>query len=242
MPRSSQTYRRLKINVSWIFLAIPILLSAPDLWADLAPSQGAEAAAVLARMEASYARIETYQTEMEVREYRKGKYLETRRFLYSFKKPNQLRIEMQSPSPGTVLVYPDKGGKVTLQTGGWARFIKLHLAPGNALLASGQGQRIDQSDFGLLIRNIGWSLGDRRRGEITLSDTDGRVSIEVLAQDHFLPDVQTLYRIVIDKARWLPLELHESTASGAPRRKMFFRNLRTSIEVSDEFLRIAGSR
>lgn len=223
------------------FLTISAVLPATDLRAELTTSGGPEAAEILAKMEAAYAKIDSYQTDMEVREYRKGKFVEAKRFLYTFKKPNRLRIDMVSPQPGTTLIYPDRDGKVILQFGGWNSFMKLHLAPDNSLLASGSGQRIDQSDFGLLIRNLGHSLTDRRRGGIRLSEEGSRVVIEVLADDHFLPGIQTLYRVVIDKTHWLPLELLESSADGSPRRKSLFRNLKAPFTVKDGFFLPSGS-
>jgi len=221
-----------------IFLALAFLCCAPEVRAESPIQKQPELTGILARLDAAYAKVESYQTEMEVREYRKGKYLESKRFLYTFRKPNQLRIDMQSPQPGTVLVYPDRGGKVTLRPGGWTGFVTLHLAPDNAMLASGSGQRIDQSDFGLLLSNLRRSLSDRRRGAIGLSEAPGRVSIEVLADDNFLPGVQTLYRYVIDSARWLPLEVHESTPQGSPKRTSLFGNLKSPITLNDNYFRI----
>ena len=221
-----------------LFLMLAPLLSVPELQAGGSAAREAELATILARMDASYAKVGSYQTEEEVREYQKGKYLETKRFLYTFKKPDQLRIDMRSPKPGTVLIYPDRQGKVTLRPGGWTGFVTLHLSPDNSMLASGNGQRIDQSDFGLLLRNMHQSLTDHRRGEISLTETEGRVSIEVLADDHFLPGVQTLYRFVIDSARFLPVEVDESTPKGIPKRKSIFGSLRTQVAIDDGCFRI----
>jgi outer membrane lipoprotein-sorting protein len=225
-------------TLSWILLTLAMLLVAPKLWAGVPAARETEAVDILARMDAAYARVAAYQTDMEVREYRKGKYQESKRFRYSFKKPNRLRIDMQSPKPGTVLIYPDRGGKVTLRPGGWSGVVTLHLAPDNALLASGSGQRIDQSDFGLLLRNLRHSLTDGRRGEIEISEAGDRIAIEVLAQDHFLPGVQTRYRFVVDPANWLPLEVSESTPQGSPKRKSIFGNLRTSVALEEDFFRL----
>jgi hypothetical protein len=240
MPVPRRHYRDLTKPASWIFLILAILLPVAGSSAASTAARESEVVAVLAKMEASYAKVSTYQTEMEVREYRKGKYLESKRFLYTFKKPNQLRIDMQYPQPGTVLVYPDKQGKVTLRPGGWTGIVTLHLAPDNSMLASDSGARIDQSDIGLLLRNIRHSLTDQRRGEITLSEAEGRISIEVLADDHFQPGVQTLYRFVFDSARGLPLEEHEATPKGTPKRVTVFGKLKISIPIKDDFFLVKG--
>ena len=124
-------------------MIILILAAAPELQAVSAQPPPPEVAAIMSKMAAAYAAVSGYQTEMEVREYRNGNYLESKRFRYTFRKPGQLRIDMHTPKPGTVLVYPDEQGKVTLRPGGWTGFVTLHLAPGNSMLASGSGQRID---------------------------------------------------------------------------------------------------
>ena len=46
--------------------------------------------------------------EVEVRNRGRGGNFETQRFYYAFEKPNRIRIDMESPHPGRVLVYPDK--------------------------------------------------------------------------------------------------------------------------------------
>jgi hypothetical protein len=187
-------------------------------------------------MEEAYAQIEQYQAETEVSEYRDGRVVETKRFGYSFKKPHQLRIDMESPYPGLILVYPDENGKVAVKFG----FVKLHLAPDNALLRDGAGQRIDQTDLGLLIKNISRSLTDQRHGEIGVAEQDGRLLLEVLAEDHFRAGVLTLYRFAIDRSRSLPVEVEELSPDGMLKRKVIFRKVRTAPEIPAGFFRIDG--
>jgi outer membrane lipoprotein-sorting protein len=194
----------------------------------------------MGKMETAYARVEQYQTETEVEVYREGRVAESKKFRYTFKKPNHIRLDFESPYPGMILAYPDKDGKVAVQPAGWARFLRFHLAPDSALLEASAGQRIDQTDMGLLIQNISHSVTDRRRGEMRLSEEDGRVVIEVLAEDHFLAGVLTLYRFYVDEKLWLPVEVQEFTPDGVLHREVLFRGLRTSISVSDAFFRIDG--
>lgn len=222
-----------------ICLLSAAMLVAPALWADHAPptDRGAE---IMARMEAAYARVEGYRTETEVNDYREGEAVGMKRFLYTFRKPNHVRIDMKSPNPGMVLVYPDENGKVAVKPGGWAGFLKLHLSPDNALLRTSAGQRIDQTDLGLLIRNIGHSLTDRRRGESKVIEEEGRVRIEVPAEDHFMAGVVTLYHFTIDTARWLPVEIKEFTPDGVLKRTVIFRNMQTASAIPDSLFRIEG--
>ena len=223
-----------------IAFLVLVALSPTDLRAGPSPQAEEQAMAVIARMEAAYGRVEGYRTETEVREYRDGRVVETKRFRYTFKKPNHLRIDMESPDRGMILVYPDREGKVFVKPAGLIGFLKLHLSPDSTLLRNSSGQRIDQTDFGLLIRNMARSLTDRRQGEIDVSEQDDRVVIKVLAEDHFIAGVLTLYSFSIDRTRWFPMELEESTPDGVQKRKVIFRNMMPAADIPDSVFRING--
>lgn len=217
---------------------IQSVLVIPALGAEPSAPHGEQIADIIGNMKAAYARAVDYQTETEVRVFREGREVETERFLYTFKKPDHIRIDMESPHSGTVLIYPDENGKVFVKPGGIAGFLKLHLSPGSTLLKASEGQRIDQTDLGLLIQNISRSLTDLRRGEIKLSRQEGRVILDVLSEDHFIPGVLTRYQFSIGETHWLPIEVREFTADGVLRRTVTFRNLTTSIRIPDSFYRI----
>ena len=221
-------------------LVVLVMICAVNPRAVPAPTQEEQVIAIISKMKAAYARVEGYRTDVEVEEYREGRLSETRRFVYTFKKPDHLRIDMESPHPGLVLVYPDEEGKVSVKPGGIGHFFKLRLAPDNPLLTRRTGQRIDQTDLGLLIRNIEHSLTDRRFGEIGISGHNDRVILEVLAADHFLPGVRTRYRFHIDRKDWLPLEVDELTADGELKRKVKFRDLQIMTGIPDNFFRLDG--
>jgi outer membrane lipoprotein-sorting protein len=240
MPSPSLQSSTCKRTFPGIFLVIMVSLLTPATGAGRPPPKGDRVMGLIARMEAAYAQVMVYQTEMEVSEYREGQAVETKRFLYTFRKPDNLRIDMKSPYPGMILIYPDKDGKVFIKPGGWAGILKPRLSPGSSLLRIGAGQRLDQTDLGLLIKNIVHSLTDRQRGKIKVSGQDDMEIVEVLAEDHFRAGVLTLYHFSIDKKRSLPVEVKESTPGGVLKRQVIFRNLRTSIAIPDSFFRIDG--
>jgi outer membrane lipoprotein-sorting protein len=224
-------------------LLIQGVLFAADLGAGISPPDGEHVEGIIGKMKAAYAQVEDYQMETEVKVYKEGQVVETKRFLYTFRKPDHIRIDMESPYAGMVLVYPGEDGKVAVKPGGLFGFLKLHLSPDSALLRTAAGQRIDQTDIGLLVKNIDHSLTDRRHGEASVSGgEDGQVLIEVLAEDHFLAGVLTLYHFSIDKTRWLPVEVREFTPKGILKREVRFRNLRTSIGIPESFFRIITGR
>ncbi len=213
---------------------------APALPADISHADEERIAEIVGKMKAAYGQMNGYETDVEDSEYRHGHMSEEMRFRYVFKKPNHVRIDMESPHQGTVLVYPDKSGKVTVKPGGWAGFFKLSVSPASAILKNESGQRINQTDMGLLIDNISHSLTDRRHGEIRLSERDGRAIIEVLAEDHFHAGMLTFYHFHIDKTLWLPVEVEEFTPDNVIKRKVIFHNLRPLTEIPESLFRTDG--
>ncbi len=223
----------------WRFFVCGLaILAGMDAQAGSLPQAPGYANAVLERLNTAYAGIGAYQTEVETSEYQQGRLVATRRFRFSFQKPGRLRIDMHTPHPGMRLVYPDENGKVWVRFGGWMGFMHLRLAPDNALFATRSGQRIDQSDIGLLIRNIGRSLTDQRRGALQVAEQGRQLRLDVVAADHFLSGVTTRYLFVIDKTLWLPVAVEERTPAGQLRRSIDFRQLRIDPVFPEHFFDI----
>jgi len=214
-------------------LASPIVLLACLLPSCLYAWNSSDTEIFLKKMEAAYAGVNDYQADVEVRTYQKDGSFETKRFLHTFKKPKWMRLDFQSPHAGMTLVYPDKDGKVVLHY-----FFTLHLAPDSPLLRGASGQRIDQTDLGLLIRNISHSLTDQSKGSVEEIEDERDIHLRVLADDHFREGVVTLYRFVIDKNLWLPVEVDESNPAGLLQRTVIFRNLKTNIGLPDRFFEL----
>jgi outer membrane lipoprotein-sorting protein len=190
---------------------------------------------LLRKMEAAYAKVNDYQTDTEVRTYRRDGSFETQKFLYTFKRPKWVRLDFESPHSGMTLVYPDKNGDVVIRYS-----FTIHLSPDNFLLRSSFGQRLDQTDLGLLIGNISHSLTDQRRGPVEVTEDDPDIRIRVLADNHFRREVVTQYQFAIDKSLWLPVQVDESTPAGLLERVVIFRNLRTNMGPPDHFFQLEG--
>jgi len=192
-------------------------------------------------MEAAYAQVNDYTTKVEVRTYKRDGSFETEKFLYSFKKPKWIRLDFESPHAGMIVVYPDKNGRVAVQPSGLAHLLKFHLAPDSRLLKGSSGQRIDQTDLGLLIRNISHSLTDQQRGPEEITEENGYARIRVLAADHFRENVNTLYQFFIDKKLWLPAAVEEFTPDGRLERSITFGELRINNGMPDSFFQLDGA-
>ncbi len=218
---------------SAVSLVFPIVLLAFLLPSYLHAYGSPDIPTLLNKMDTAYAGVNDYRAEMEVRKYEKDGSFETEKFLYTFKKPKWIRLDFQSPHPGMILIYPDENGKAVLR-----RFFTFHLPVDSPLLRVSSGQRIDQTDLGLLIRNISHSLTDRRRGPVEMTDEGGDIQVRVLADDHFREGVSTEYRFSIDKNLWLPVQVEESTPDGHLERTIIFRNLKINIEVPSSFFQL----
>ncbi len=195
-----------------------------------------EVADLIARMAAAYAAVEDYQTLTEVRNFKDGASVEIQRFLYSFRKPNHIRLDFETPHPGMVLIYPDRAGKVLVRFARLGRFFPLHLSPDNPRLLISGDQRIDQTDMGLLIANIARSLTDERRGKTAITEGGETVRITVPALNHFRKNMVTLYSFEIGKATYLPVKVEERTPEGRPERTVVFENLKINTGLSDRFM------
>jgi outer membrane lipoprotein-sorting protein len=219
-------------------IAIPLvflmLLSISANAADLA-----DALAVLKRMESTYETVKDYRVRVQVIFTAENAAKRTEEFIYTFKKPRQVRIDFQMPQPGTILIFPDEEGKVLVRPWGW-RFLDLRLAPDSLFLSNPSGQRIDQTDFGLLIRNIGRSMDGGRRGPLEILEEDQYVRIRVLAENHFHDSKVTRYRFTIDKNTCFPTEIEEWTPEGVLERRITFRDLAVNTGVPDSFFRLDG--
>lgn len=215
-----------------IFGLVPLSSSALSAWDD------SQTEALLKKMEAAYAAIEDYQTLVEVLSFEEQDRPEREEFLYSFKKPNHIRMDFLTPHRGMIVVYPDPKGKVVIRRGGLGRHFPLRLSPQSFLLRNAAGQRIDQTDLGLLIRNIGQSLTGGRSGQVEAARQNGALRLRVLAQDHFQKAAETLYEFHIDESLRLPVRVDEMTPEGRPKRKIFFRRFKTNLGLADSFFQL----
>jgi outer membrane lipoprotein-sorting protein len=188
---------------------------------------------VIQKMEAIYATVTDYQSTVEVTSTSQDGSLTREKFLYTLRKPKQIRIDFEVPHPGTVVIYSNKDGKVRVRPWGAKGLFELHLEPDSFLLRLNSGQRVDQTDLGLLIAKIRESVEEHRRGPVELSESESAVEISVAADNHFREGVTTRYRFSIDKRTWLPVQIEESSFEGAFERRILFLDLRTNIGVPD---------
>jgi hypothetical protein len=225
---------RSPFSVTLLTLSAVVVFSLAPFWGGAA-DMGSDARDLLKTMEAAYARVEDYRARIEVTTYEKKGAVETKKFLYTFKKPNRIRLDFESPHSGLILSYPDLKGKVVVRPTAWIPFFKLRLVPDNSLLLDSSGQRVDQTDLGNLIKHIEHSLTDQRQGPSEIANEGGHFRIKVLADDPFRAGSVTLYQFFIDRTLLLPIKVEESTPDGRLQRKITFEGLLINTGVPEEF-------
>jgi outer membrane lipoprotein-sorting protein len=193
---------------------------------------------ILNHMKSSYNKVNDYQTTVEVRTYDNDNSFTAEKFLYTFKKPKQIRVDLETPHPGMILVYPDHNGKVGVRPSGWASFLKLSLGPDSFLLKGSSDQKIDQTDMGLLIENIAKSLTSEHHDRPEIEEQGNHLRIGVLADNHFRKDIRTRYEFLIDKTKWLPVEVSEFTPDGVLERRVIFSDLKLNIGIKNSFFQL----
>ena len=190
-------------------------------------------------MEGVYEKVQDYRMKVEVRRQTEEGTWKEEEFTYTYKKPHHVRIDYSRPRSGTIVVYPDVEGKVLVRPWG-LRALDLHLSPKSFLLIDPSGQRVDQTDLGLLIRNISRSMNDGRRGPLEISEEEDSFVIKVLSEDHFRKAQRTFYTFIIDKESWLPREILESTPPGFLKRRILFKDLQVNPGISRSFFQLKG--
>jgi outer membrane lipoprotein-sorting protein len=190
--------------------------------------------ALLGRMEAAYDKVREYQTRLVITGFGKDDQFKSRQeLIYRFKKPNKIRIDFITPHRGMTILFPASDGKVLLQPAGWASAFTLRLDPRNSLLEISPGQQIDQTDYGVLIKNIRRTLNDMFKGELYVQEFPDRTVLGVLSDNTFRRGIPTRYVFTIDNGLWLPVSVTEMDPNGALRRTVDYRDLRINPGLSE---------
>ena len=108
----------------------------------------AGAETIVRQMQAAWADVHDYRARMLIRTYRDSGSPDTQTFFYTFRKPDQIRIDFIRPHPGMVMIYPDKEGRVFIRPSGLARLFRLHLPPDSPRLVVSAGQRMTRRTWG----------------------------------------------------------------------------------------------
>lgn len=128
---------------------------------------------------------------------------------YYYKKPGLVRMEFIRPHAGTVLIYNPYTENVRLWPFGVHHFPELSLSPGNPLIRSSRGQRVDHSDVGTLFENVR-TLREGGNAELLGEERmDGRtvVHLVVIGADDFSFAGVHRYELWLDIENLFPVKV-----------------------------------
>ena len=128
---------------------------------------------------------------------------------YYYKKPGFARMEFIRPHVGTVLIYNPTTRSVRLWPFGVQHFPELSLSPGNPLIRSSRGQRVDHSDVGTLFENIRTLREGGNAGVLGEERMDGRTVLHlvVTGADGFALAGVHRYELWLDMASQFPVKV-----------------------------------
>lgn len=160
---------------------------------------------------------------------------------YSYLKPGYVRMEFVTPHRGAVLVYDPGTGKVHLRPFGFIRPLVLVLNPGNRLVRSSAGHRVDRSDIGSLLENAGMVASNgivTVRGSEVVEGRETRL-VRVRGEDGYeLPDGTAKYLLNLDTATWLPVRVRVFDRADRLTQDVFLRELEVDPGLAPDHFRL----
>ena len=178
-------------------------------------SGGACAADLVGEAVARYAEVKSYTVTLRSYTEPGGPFREIIR--YSYSKPGWVRMDFRLPHAGMVLIYNPEINTVRLWPFG-PRGPGFSLDPGNWLLASTGGHRVDRSDIGALLAQVA-ALRERGSteslGEEALS---GRTTVHLRITGHGETEVEGVHRfdLWLDPNSLMPLKVEAYDRRGIP--------------------------
>jgi outer membrane lipoprotein-sorting protein len=179
-----------------------------------------------------YQDITSYQ--MRVRTTSRNK---TDVMLYYFKKPGYVRVEVQKPFSGAVLIYDPVKKQARLWPLGRHSLPTFILSPDNRLIKSASGQQIDRSDVGALYRNVK-ELQDHGIVDIIgpeLVDANETVHLSVESSSDFSVANVHRYQLWLDQTTGFPIKVVSYDITGHVLEQVDMDQLRINPELPDNF-------
>lgn len=135
---------------------------------------------------------------------------------YYYKKPGFVRMEFVHPHAGAVLAYNPNTRRVRVWPFGAGHFPELELSPGNPLIQSLRGQRIDRSDIGALFENVHALWGNGSAEMLAEENMNGRTiqHFTVTGTGDFMVSGVHCYELWLDTATRFPIRITSRNQQG----------------------------
>lgn len=179
--------------------------------------------------------IETYRLT-----FRSKSKTYTEELRYYYKKPGYIRMEFIKPYRGAILVYTPEKKKVVVRPFGFLKPFTLKLKPDNALIKSGGGHRIDESDLGSLL-NVIQKLS--RRGEMKNLRIEKAGEIEMLVvsvkgSNGYSMDRVNHFLLWFEKESALPVKIKTYDVEGELLEEVLMDKIEIDVEFPENFFNL----
>lgn len=156
---------------------------------------------------------------------------------YYYQRPGFVRMEFVQPHKGAVLIYNPQSRDVRLWPFGYRRFPSLTLSPGNPLIRSRHGKRVDRSDVGALFDNVR-ALQQKGDTAILGEEPLGKwQTVHVLVagrDDHTVGSVHR-YHLWLERATLFPLKVVSRNRSDELIESVLMDDVEINIRFPDGF-------
>lgn len=154
---------------------------------------------------------------------------------YYYKKPGFVRMEFIRPHAGVVLIYNPLSQRVRLWPFGAGRFPELSLSPGNPLILSSRGQRVDHSDVGALFENVRTLQVGGNVEVMGEESVDGRTALHlvVTGAGGFVVAGVHRYELWLDRASQFPVKVISRDEQNAIIETVIMEALEINVRLSE---------
>jgi len=181
----------------------------------------------------NYGNITTYQVTLRSKSHNS---FEEIRYYY---KSAYIRMEFIKPIPGVILTYNPVKKEVRLRP---LRFINqvVTLSPGNEMIQSSAGHKVDESDIGSLLRVVAelQSNGETSiRGDESLCGRQ-TVHVRITGNEEYTIRGIHQYDLWLDKKTYLPLKIVAYDLCEGVIEEILMDDLEIDIDLSDDFFHL----
>lgn len=160
--------------------------------------------------------------------------------VYHFKKPGFVRMEFVRPHRGAALTYDPEEGKVRVRPFGSLESFILKLSPGNPLIRSSRGHRVDESDIGALLKNVRELQSGGKTEVLGEERVGGRDALVVRVEGEGFHEVDGIRRYILwlDGEILLPLKVAAYDSNGGLVEEVLMDDLAVNIHFPEGFFRL----
>lgn len=180
-----------------------------------------------------YRSVESYHVTLRSRSDAATEVIE-----YYYKRPGFVRMEFITPHRGAALVYDPFKKVVTLRPFGFLKPFVLRLSPGNRLIQSSKGHRVDESDIGFLLGFVQELESGGSLEVVGEEEVNGRKALHVSVKGNAGVVVGggiNRYSLWLDGRLSLPIKAVSYDSAGKVIEEVLMDDLEINIGLTDEF-------